>query len=69
MSFYNSIVFSSDLYRILRWGGVPGAWGTFSLEKSKISHFFKLEEASDNVKKLEEKSMENGKILKLVMKF
>ena len=27
------------------WGGVPGAWGgvLFSLEKSKISHIFKLE--------------------------
>ena len=36
----------SKLYRILRLGGgVPGAWGggIFSLEKSKISHFFKLE--------------------------
>ena len=35
------------------WGGVPGAWGgvLFSLEKSKISHFFKLENFQKNVKK------------------
>ena len=36
---------SSSLYGILRWGGGPGrlGGGTFSLEKSKISRFFKLE--------------------------
>ena len=41
----NVVDVSSSLYRILRLGGSPEQWGgvLFSLEKSKISRFFKLE--------------------------